>query len=398
MPPPKPDAGRVVARPWQGGGVLTGLDVLAVVTALVWLVLVTAHGRFWTTGVRLPARPAPPRWPDVAVLVPARDEAALLPTTLPTLLAQRYPGRLCVVVIDDGSTDGTGDIARQLSRGSPLPVQVVAAAARPPGWAGKVWAQHQGLQHAGTAPWLLLTDADIEHPPDGVAALVAAALADGRDLVSLMARLRTRTGWERVVVPAFVYFFAQLYPFRWVASGRVAAAAGGCVLLRRSALEAAGGFAAVRDAVIDDVALARAVHRSGGRLWLGLAEQVRSVRPYPRLGDLWQMVARSAYTQLRQSPLLLAGTGIGLLVVYVAPVVTCVAGLVAGHPVAAGAGGLAWLLLTASYLPQVRYAGQSPVLALTLPAVAVLYLLMTLDSVRRHRRGGAAWKGRSAVG
>jgi hopene-associated glycosyltransferase HpnB len=232
-----------------------------------------------------------------------------------------------------------------------------------------------------------------------VAGLVAAALADRRDLVSLMARLRVATGWERLVVPAFVYFFAQLYPFRRVAAGRVAAAAGGCVLLRRAALDRAGGFAAVRDAVIDDVALARAVHGSGGRLWLGLAEDVRSVRPYPRLADLWQMVARSAYTQLRRSPALLSGTVLGLLLVYVAPVATCLAGLAAGAPFAAAAGGLAWVLMTASYVPQLRYTGLPAVRALTLPLVAVLYLLMTLDSARQHRQGrGATWKGRTAVG
>jgi hopene-associated glycosyltransferase HpnB len=375
------------------------LDVVAVATALVWVVLVAAHGRFWTTSVRLPAAPEPDRWPDVAVLVPARDEAAVLPATLPTLLAQRYPGRLRVVLADDGSTDGTGEVARALAAGAAVPLVVVAVPPRPPGWAGKVWAQAQALEAAGDAEWLLLTDADIAHPPTGVAALVAAARAGGRDLVSLMARLRVATAWERLVVPAFVYFFAQLYPFRWVASGRVAAAAGGCVLLRREVLAAAGGFAAVHDAVIDDVALAGAVHRAGGRLWLGLADDVRSVRPYPRLADLWQMVARSAYTQLRRSPALLAGTVVGLLLVYVAPVATCLAGLAAGSAVAAGAGGLAWLLMTASYLPQLRYTGLAPARALTLPVAAVLYLLMTLDSARQHRAGrGATWKGRTAVG
>jgi hopene-associated glycosyltransferase HpnB len=375
------------------------MSLPAVVGAVAWVVLTTARGLFWTTRLRLPRAPAPRAWPDVVAVVPARDEAELLPATLPTLLDQRYPGRLRVVLADDGSTDGTGQLARRLAAGFPVPLDVVAVPPRPPGWAGKVWAQAAALEHAGEAPWLLLTDADIIHPPDGVAALVAAALDDGRDLVSLMARLRIATGWERLVVPAFVYFFALLYPFRWVASGRVAAAAGGCVLLRRSALEQAGGPAALRGAVIDDVALARAVHAGGGRLWLGLADDVRSVRTYPRLADLWQMVSRSAYTQLRCSPLLLAGTVAGLLLLFVAPPVTCLAGLAAGYVLPAGAGGLAWLLLTASYLPQVRYAGQPAGLALTLPAAAVLYLLMTLDSARRHHLGGGpSWKGRPATG
>jgi hopene-associated glycosyltransferase HpnB len=381
------------------------LDLVAAATAVVWLGLVLAHGRFWTTALRLPpAGGFAGPWPDVAVLVPARDEADQLPTTLPTLLAQRYPGRLRVVVADDGSSDGTGDVARALGAGAGVPLDVVAVPPRPEGWAGKVWAQACALEAAGDASFLLLTDADIAHPPDGVAALVAAAVGDRRDLVSLMARLRVATTWERLVVPAFVYLFAQLYPFRWVASGRVAAAAGGCVLLRREVLDRAGGFAAVRDAVIDDVALATAVHRAGGRLWLGLAgsgggDRVTSVRPYPRLADLWQMVARSAYTQLRRSPVLLAGTVVGLLLVYVAPVATCVAGLASGSVPAAVAGGLAWLLMTGSYLPQVRYCGLPAALALSLPFVAVLYLLMTLDSARRHRLGrGATWKGRAAVG
>jgi hopene-associated glycosyltransferase HpnB len=384
------------------GSLLTaasGLDLLACATALAWLVLATAHGRFWTTAVRLPRAPAPAVWPDVAVVVPARDEAGLLPTTLPTLLAQRYPGRLRVVLADDGSSDGTGAVARRLGEGSPVPLRVVDVPPRPSGWAGKVWAQSAALGHAGDAPWLLLTDADVAHPPDGVASLVAAALADDRDLVSLMARLRIGSAWERLVVPAFVHLFALLYPFRWVASGRTAAAAGGCLLVRRAALDAAGGLAAVHDAVIDDVAVARAVRAAGGRLWLGLADGVRSVRPYPRLADLWQMVSRSAYTQLRRSPLLLAGTVAGLLLVFAGPPATCLAGVSGGHPVAAAAGGLAWLLMTATYLPQVHYAGQPAALALTLPAVAVLYLLMTLDSARRHHLGrGAVWKGRVAPG
>ncbi|MEU2350971.1 glycosyltransferase [Modestobacter sp. NPDC049651] len=378
---------------------MSWLDVPALLTAAVWLVLVLAHGRFWTTAVRLPQRPPPARWPSVAIVVPARDEAALLPQTLPPLLAQEYPGPLRVVLADDGSTDGTGELARALGAGARVPLTVVDVPDRPVGWAGKVWAQEQALARTADAEWVLLTDADIAHPPDAVAALVSAAVADDRDLVSLMVRLRTETVWERLVVPAFVYFFAQLYPFRWVAAGRVAAAAGGCVLVRRAVLEAAGGVAAVRGAVIDDVALAGAVHRAGGRLWLGLATQVRSVRPYPRLADLWSMVARSAYTQLRHSPALLAGTVAGLLLVYVAPVACCLAGLATGAPVAAVAGGLAWSLMTASYLPQVRHHRQPAALALTLPLVAVLYLLMTLDSARRSRAGrGATWKGRAAVG
>ncbi|MDQ0380661.1 glycosyltransferase [Amycolatopsis thermophila] len=219
--------------------------------------------------------------------------------------------------------------------------------------------------------------------------------AGERDLVSQMAVLRTRTVWERLVVPAFVYFFAMLYPFHRVnGPGRTAAAAGGCCLVRRTALERAGGVAAIRGAVIDDVALGRAVKRAGGRVWLGLADDVRSVRPYPTLGSLWRMIARSAYTQLRHSVVLLAGTVLGLAVVFLAPPVLTVAGL--GQPWVLVPALAAWVLMTVTFVPMLRYYGQPWPAALLLPVTATLYLLMTVDSAVRHWRGrGAAWKGRS---
>ncbi|MHB8506961.1 MAG: glycosyltransferase, partial [Acidimicrobiales bacterium] len=273
--------------------------------------------------------------------------------------------------------------------------------ARPDGWAGKLWAVHQGVAHATGGPstppeWILLTDADIEHAPHSLRRLVATAMADRRDAVSLMARLRVDTPWERLVVPAFVYFFAQLYPFRLVAGrGRTAAAAGGCVLVRRGALEAAGGIAAVRSAVIDDVALARALKRSGARIWLGLADDVGSVRPYPRLADLWRMVARSAFTQLRYSAVLLALTVAGLALLYLAPVAAVVAGAVTGRPLVLAAGAVAWGVMAATYLPMVRYHRLGVAWALSLPAAAALYAGMTADSARRHWTGaGVEWKGR----
>jgi hopene-associated glycosyltransferase HpnB len=255
-----------------------------------------------------------------------------------------------------------------------------------------------GVQAAGEAEFLLLTDADIAHRPDSLAGLVAAASAHRLDLVSQLARLRVRTGWERLLVPAFGYFFALLYPFRWSnrPGGRTAAAAGGCMLLRRAALERAGGLAAIRGAVIDDVALARAVKRAGGRTYLGLADRARSVRPYPTLGALWQMVARSAYTQLRHSPLLLAGTGLGLGLLFAVPPVAAIAGAVGGDLPVFAAGAAAWLLMAGTYLPTLAYHRQPWPAALLLPATAALYLGMTLDSARQHRLGrGAAWKGRT---
>ncbi|MGW3626229.1 glycosyltransferase [Streptomyces sp. NPDC000880] len=386
---------------------------IAVGSLAAWGWLLLGQGFFWRTDQRLPRREAPDHWPDVAVVVPARDEAEVLPVSLPSLLAQAYPGRAEIVLVDDGSTDGTGELARSLSeRHGGLPLRVVSPGEPEPGWTGKLWALRHGiaLARADGPEYLLLTDADIAHEPDSLRELVAAARTNGLDLVSQMARLRVASGWERLIVPAFVYFFSQLYPFRWVnrPGARTAAAAGGCVLLRAEAAERAGVPESIRQAVIDDVSLARAVQRSGGRIWLGLAElsegvppdgfwgKVDSVRPYPRLADLWRMVSRSAYAQLLHSPLLLAGTVVGLALVYLAPPVTLCAG-VWGHDAAAGwAGGLAWAVMTGTYLPMLRYYRQPLLLAPLLPFTALLYLLMTVDSAVQHHRGrGAAWKGRT---
>lgn len=375
---------------------------IAALSLVAWLWLLLCQDFFWRTDVRLPPAPEDPAdWPDVCVVVPARDEAAVLPLSLPSLLAQDYPGRAEVFLVDDGSTDGTGDLARALAdQYGGLPLTVSSPGEPPAGWTGKLWAVRHGvaLARAREPEFLLLTDADIAHARGSLRGLVASARAGGYDLVSQMARLRVESFWERLVVPAFVYFFAQLYPFRRIArpGGRTAAAAGGCVLLRTKAAERARIPDAVRHAVIDDVAVARAVKRSGGRIWLGLAEQVDSVRPYPRLHDLWRMVSRSAYAQLRHNPLLLAGTVLGLALVYLVPPLALVAGVAAGSAPVAVLGGLAWAVMTATYVPMVRYYREPLWLALLLPFTAFLYLLMTVDSAVQHYRGrGAAWKGRT---
>ncbi|AWW41036.1 glycosyltransferase [Streptomyces cadmiisoli] len=381
---------RVSAIAWTAAGSL-----------VAWLWLLLCQGFFWRTDVRLPPRTEPDTWPSVCVVVPARDEATVLPASLPSLLAQDYPGRAEVFLVDDGSTDGTGALARELARRhGGLPLTVDSPGEPPPGWTGKLWAVRHGigLARAREPEYLLLTDADIAHAPDSLRALVAAARTGGFDVVSQMARLRVQSRWERLVVPAFVYFFAQLYPFRRIGrrGARTAAAAGGCVLLRADAAERARIPEAVRHAVIDDVALARAVREAGGRLWLGLADRVDSVRPYPRLHDLWRMVARSAYAQLRHSPLLLAGTVAGLALVYLVPPVAFVAGAAAGDTAAAVLGLSAWLVMAGTYLPMLRYYGVAAWFAVLLPFTAFLYLLMTVDSAVQHYRGrGAAWKGRT---
>ena len=361
------------------------MTALAAISVAAWLWLALVWGRFWRTDQRLPPRVRPDSWPAVAVVVPARDEAAMLPRTLPTLLAQDYAGPLRVIVVDDGSVDATAMIAQSLG------AEVVDAGDPPPGWTGKVNALHRGVQEVPDAEFVLFTDADIAHAPSSLTALVSRSA--GVDLLSQMARLRVDTVWERLIVPAFVYFFAMLYPFRWVnrPGSRTAAAAGGCSLVRRLTLERAGGLEAVRGAVIDDVAIARLIKRSGGRIWLGLGDFVDSVRPYPRLGDLWRMVARSAFSQLRYSAAVLIGTVLALAVVFVVPVAA-----LAGGALAAILGGSAWLIMALTFVPMLRYYRQPAVLAVLLPFTAVLYTLMTLDSARRHWAGkGAAWKGRT---
>ncbi|HLQ55997.1 MAG TPA: glycosyltransferase [Streptosporangiaceae bacterium] len=395
-----------------------------VLTAIAWAYLGAFHGGYWRTDQRLPAvRSDPAAWPAVTAVVPARDEAAVLPGTMPTLLAQDYPGALRVVLVDDQSSDGTAAVAAALGRAT-MPADpssdadracrtapaarmplIVSGRPRPPGWAGKVWAMQQGLLAAGDPEYVLFADADIAFEPGTVAELVRAAEGDDRSLVSQLALLRADTGWERLIVPAFVYFFAQLYPFRRVnkPGARTAAAAGGCMLVRRRTLAAAGGLDRIRGARIDDVALGRLVKGASGRCWLGLATGIRSRRAYPGLASLWNMIARSAYTQLRYSPAALAGTVAGLLWIYVLPPAAAVGGLLgiaAGGAGAAGwiaAAGLAsWAVMAITYVPVLRLYGLSPVRAAGLPLVAVLYAAMTVDSARRHRAGrGGEWKGRT---
>lgn len=383
---------------------------VAAVAAIAWLFLAVGRAFFWRTDQRLPDASAPPGpWPDVVVIVPARDEAAVLPRTLPTLLAQDYPGDLRIVVVDDASTDGTAGFVRDLASGAARPLAVVDAGPRPDGWAGKVWAMARGVDAAADAPYLLFTDADIAHHAGSVRALVVAAGTrdGGRDLVGQMVRLRTHTGWEKLVIPAFVWFFAMLYPFRRVnrPGARTAASAGGCQLVRAQALRDAGGLPAIRGALIDDVALGALLKRAGGRIWLGLAPDVESVRPYPRLADLWSMIARGAFTQLRYSWLAVLGTVVGLAWLFAVPPLATFGGAVAlavgASPTGAAlallvAGAVAWALMSALYLPITRFYRLAPWRVLTLPGVALLYAAMTFDSALRHARGtGGAWKGRT---
>lgn len=352
-----------------------------------------------------PPPPDPPAWPPVAVLVPARNEAATLPRTLPALLAQDHPGPWRAVLVDDRSDDGTAETAERIAAADGgWRLDVIRGAPLPEGWAGKVWALEQARRHAergDPAPALyLLTDADILHAPGVLRRLVAEAEAERLDLVSRMARLRCASRAERLLIPPFVLFFLLLYPLRRAnrPGPRGAAAAGGCVLIRAEALRGAGGLEAIRGALIDDLALARAVARAGGRTRLTLsAGAVTSVRAYDRIGAVWAMVRRSAFTQLRRSWGLLAAVLAALAVLFAAPpgaVVAGLAGLSAGRGGAAwclGAGVAAWGLAAATALPAARYFGLRPAWALALPLAGILYAGMTLDSAVRGPRGGG-WR------
>ena len=395
-------------------------SALALAALGAWLVLLLARGGFWRTDVRLPAMDpvAPPsEWPALAVVVPARNESDVLPHTLPAFLAQDYPGELHVYLVDDESDDATADVARSVADRADTAhrLTVIRSDPRPPGWMGKTWAMHAGVNAAsGSRPvYILLTDADIRHPPDSARSLVTAALRHDLDLVSQMSMLRVASLWDRLLIPAFVMFFGMIYPFRWSndPDNGTAAAAGGCMLVRAGALSRAGGIESIAGAVIDDCALARRIkdhgRPRGGRTWLGLSREVRSVRRYQGLSEIWSMVTRSAFAQLDVSVCRLAGTAVGLLVVFVWPPVATILGAVAvvvALPIAPAAlllssGLAAWALMTASLIPMLRWYGTQTTVAMTLPITAAIYTLMTLDSARLHWSGqGGRWRGRRVGG
>ncbi len=364
------------------------MTLAALASLAVWAYLLIGHGRFWQAGPSLaPAIPADAV--PVDIVVPARDEAESIERSLRSLLNQAYAGPLRVILVDDESSDGTGELARTID--DPR-LTVLSGAPRPAGWTGKLWAASQGVAHA-TAPFVLLADADIVHDPRHLATLVAQAERRHLDLVSEMVFLNCASWAERALVPAFVFFFQLLYPFQRVndPTDRTAAAAGGTVLVRRTALDRIGGLAAIRGALIDDVALAHAVKR-GGRIWLGHSRLARSVRPYPAAVDIWRMVARTAYVQLRCSPAILVATIGGLALVWLVPP----AAAIFGQGLARWAGLLGWAASSASYLPTLRRFGQSPAWSVLLPAIAAFYMAATVASAIGHHRGvGVLWKRRA---
>ncbi len=369
------------------------MEWLGLLSVAIWLVLLGFRGGFWRFRVdaTVPGNPSSP----VAVVVPARDESEVIARCARSLVSQEYSGPLHVFVADDHSTDGTAQEAFQGAGESVSKLTVIAAGTLPVGWTGKLWAVSEGIRAAESfhPDYVLLTDADIAHAPGTIAGLVARAEAGKYDLVSYMARLRCESLAERAMIPAFVFFFFKLYPPAWVreARARTAAAAGGCMLVRAEALRRIGGIEAIRGALIDDCTLAAAIKRSGGRIWLGLTNEVESLRAYGSFASVWRMVSRSAFTQLRYSALLLVGTVIGMFVMYLAPVLLTL--LAGGNTRLLGA--LAWLLMTIAYLPAVRFYKLSPLWAALLPLAGLFYAGATIDSAVRYWTGvGGTWKGR----
>jgi hopene-associated glycosyltransferase HpnB len=376
-------------------------------SAVIWVYLLLFRGGFWRSDQRFESQTNYLKLdvpvPRVAVLVPARNESDVIAVSLRSLLDQDYPGDLQIFLIDDQSDDGTGDIARALAASHPRGDRLKLLSGKPlaPGWSGKLWALQQGFLATQSlenpADYLLLTDADIAHPADNLRRLVAKAEQDDRALVSVMVQLRCESNWERLLIPAFVFFFEKLYPFSWVnrPDRQIAAAAGGCSLVRRSALVNLDGFEAIRGALIDDCSLAAAIKANHRRIWLGLSTRTHSLRPYPDLDTIWTMVARTAYSQLFFSPLLLAGTIVGMSLVYLAGPIGFFYGLVVDSPWLATLGGAVWLGMAIAYWPTLRIYRQPRWFGLLLPLIGLLYGLMTIDSARQYYLGrGGAWKGR----
>jgi len=372
---------------------------IAVLSLAAWLYLFLLRGAFWHADERLNVKQVNAMsLPTVAVVIPARNEEETITGTVRGLLRQDYPVPFSIIVVDDNSNDGTADAARgaALTDAEKTRLSVVSGAPLADGWAGKMWAVKQGIDAAPESDYLLLTDADIDHDPALLSNLVAKAEGEGMRLVSLMVKLQCRSFWERLLIPAFVYYFQKLYPFPWVndSSRKEAAAAGGCMLVHRRTLEEAGGIDAIHDKVIDDCALA-ALIKPLGPIWLGLAERTESSRAYAALGEIWRMVARTAYLQLRHNPLVLLAAVVGMSVLYVVPPLAMVVGLVSGSLVWMGLGFAAWTVMAWTYLPTLELYRLSPIWALALPLAGLMFTLMTIDSARRHyMRTDGQWKGR----
>jgi hopene-associated glycosyltransferase HpnB len=394
---------------------MTLIELVLSLSIVIWVVLLVGRGGFWRINPVLEVegvgqeKTSSSSLPSICAVIPARNEADLLPATLTSLFSQDYAGRFDIFLVDDNSTDGTAETASAIAEGLQKTTQLHVISGEPlaAGWSGKLWAMEQGIRKAAELKpdYFLLTDADILHDINNLHRLATKAMGENLDLTSIMVRLRCESFWEKLLIPAFVFFFQKLYPFPWVNNSQksTAAAAGGCILIRRQALERIGGIECVRQALIDDCALAAAVKSGVDKtpsfpIWLGLSSLTKSLRSYDSLESIWNMVARTAFTQLNYSPFLLLGTLLGMFLVYLASPLGLILGLVTLNWVIAGLGLLGWLLMSLAYFPTINFYLRSLLFAFSLPIIAFLYTLMTFDSALRHWQGrGGAWKGRVYV-
>ncbi len=378
----------------------TALAACLALSAATWLYLLFLHGGFWRDGPYISAHiPAPRDWPSVVAVIPARNEAETVAAMLASLAAQDYPGSFSIVLVDDESEDGTQDRAREAA-GTKRPLTIVTGKPLQHGWTGKMWAVAQGIEAAydrsPDAKYLFLTDADIVHGPSVLRDLVAKAERDGLALVSHMVLLRCESLWERLLIPAFIYFFKKLYPFARINDPRskTAGAAGGCMLVHRETLVRAGGIESIKDEIIDDCALARAL-KPLRPIWLGLTRNSNSLRSYDRFADTWNMVTRTAFVQLRYSLWLLAGTVLGMTLIYLVPPAAAIGGLIFGAPGVALYGLGIWAVMGLTYVPTLRLYDLPICYAALLPLAALLYTFMTIGSAYMTLMGrGTNWKNR----
>jgi hopene-associated glycosyltransferase HpnB len=372
--------------------------IAGILSILIWLYLLLARGGFWRVGLHFSQSVHQQTAYRIAVVVPARNEAEAIEQSIRSILEQRGSNLIHVFLVDDGSNDGTADLAlraaAQANRSSAL--TVIPGSPLPLGWAGKLWAVQQGIDEARNfnPDFFLLTDADILHDPGNIGRLAAIAESGPYDLASFMVKLHCRTLAEKFLIPAFVFFFFKLYPPRWISdpSHKTAGAAGGAILIRAAALERTGGIAAIRGEIIDDCALAREVKGSGGRVWLGLTDAGQSLRAYNTFAEIEGMIARTAFNQLGHSAWMLILAIAGLTVVYLLPPILL---LSSHHPLPIGLAAVSCLLMTLAYLPMIRFYRLSPFWALALPFASIFYMAATLHSAVKFWAGrGGEWKGR----
>ena len=369
---------------------------LAGLSLIIWLLLKFFRGGFWRADQFLSQSGSLRKWPAVVVIIPARNEEQTISDAVTSLAEQDYPGSIHIVVVDDESSDATQSLV-----GNWPNLHVIQGVALPKGWTGKLWAVQQGLNyvkaHLPSATFILMTDADIKHGRKNIRELVFKAESESLHLVSLMVMLRTKSFWEKLLIPAFVFFFQKLYPFSWVndPKKKTAAAAGGCILIRRQTLVPADSLKTVRDHLIDDCAIGKEI-KARGPIWLGITKETHSLRAYQSLQDVWNMVTRNAFRQLGYSSIALIVTVVGMVLTYLVPPITLFYGFISNHYAVAFIGGLAWIIMSLAYMPTLRYYGEKSWWVFWLPVTATLYTLMTFSSALRHWQGhGSVWKGRT---